>query len=201
MAVNSPWTDVTHSMPSCEANAPFDYLPTARSQQRVSWPACAAWPSSPPRASFYAADALLAHPLVTVLLARDWAACPPVYVCTGRELLADEDAAMAAHLHRSGTVVVFDEFQAMPHCFALLFPRTPLARRCMDGWAGFIRRAVEEPAGLESRFTSVKSRTLEEVGIDPGKLSPFTEEEVREMVLRQSDVMTASRQPGGKAKL
>ncbi len=50
----------------------------------------------------YAADALVAHPLVTVLLARDLAGAPPVWMCTGRELLTDEDRFLAGRLAEEG---------------------------------------------------------------------------------------------------
>ncbi|KAK3292772.1 alpha/beta hydrolase fold-domain-containing protein, partial [Chaetomium fimeti] len=89
VAVNSPWLDVTHSSPSCTTNAPFDYLPTLAQQLAAESkrPHCAAWPASPPRRHLYAPDALLAHPLVSPVLAASWAGAPPVYMCTGWELL------------------------------------------------------------------------------------------------------------------
>lgn len=203
VAVNSPWADVTHSMPSCKANAPFDFLPSPTRQARhaPSWPPCPAWPASPARASMYVADALLDHPLVSVLRAPGWEGCPPVYICTGRELLADEDKFIASRLHSAGVRVVFEEYDAMPHCFALVMPKSKGAGRCMDGWTGFIGRVVGEgPEGVESAFTRVEARTLKEVKLDPSALSPFTMEEVTERVRKQVEVMVAP-QASEKAKL
>ncbi|KAK0629093.1 alpha/beta hydrolase fold-domain-containing protein [Bombardia bombarda] len=93
VAVNSPWMDITQSLPSCETNAPFDYLPGLAAQDAANSTraVCAAWPSTPPRRSIYAPDAFVTHPLVTLLLADSWAGSPPLYLCTGWELLADED--------------------------------------------------------------------------------------------------------------
>ena len=111
VAVNSPWVDITHSSPSCNANQDFDYLPSMDVQlvMEPRRPRCAAWPSDPPRSTLYAEDALVMHPLVSPLLAASWAGAPPVWICTGRELLADEDKFTAAKLHGDGDTVVFEE--------------------------------------------------------------------------------------------
>jgi acetyl esterase/lipase len=152
----------------------------------------------------YAADAFLDHPLVSVLRAASWEGCPPVYICTGRELLTDEDKFVASRLHSDGVRVVFEEYEAMPHCFALVMPKLKGAARCMDGWSGFIGRVVGEGVEgvqrVESAFTRVEARTLKEVKLDPSSLSPFTIEEVAERVRKQIEVMCAP-QAGEKAKL
>lgn len=187
VAVNSPWMDITHSSPSCTTNGSFDYLPTPARQRaaEAQRPRCAAWPATPPRAHVYVADSLLAHPLVTLLLARTWRGAPPTYVCLGsRELLADEGR-LAARLmrFRDGVPVVLDEFEGMPHCFALVLPQLREARRCLEGWAGFIRRVVEEGAkGVESRFVTVRAKTLEEVPLELGEVGEAEQAEVEERI-------------------
>lgn len=192
VATNSPWLDLTQSSPSCTANAAFDYLPTPAEQQRAEArrPACAAWPGRragrrpAPRRHLYAPDALLAHPLATLLLAPSWRGAPPLYLCAGRELLADEARHAARAMWRDGAAaVVLEEYEGMPHCFALVLPHLPETRRCLAGWAGFISGAVAAAgegadgsgagagAGAggvgESRFVKIKARTLEEVVVDP----------------------------------
>lgn len=193
IAVNSPWTDLTHSSPSCKANAPFDYLPVLAGPNIPPRPACAAWPASPPRASLYVDDNLLTHPLVTLLLAQSWHRSPPVYICTGWELLADEDKLTATMLHRDGVKVVFEEYEAMPHCFALIFRDLPGSRRCVNAWAGFMKRVVEEgPEAIEqSSFTSVKAKTLEEVKLELADLTPYEEDIMREKIYRRIGVNMA----------
>lgn len=206
VAVNSPWVDLTHSMPSCTSNAAYDYLPSPAGRARPpSWPPCDAWPAPSPRANFYTDDALLDHPLVSVVVASSWEGCPPAYICTGRELLADEDRCLASRLRAAGVPVVFEEYEGMPHCFALLLTKTAGARRCMDGWAGFVKRVVGGAEGggegvESSSFTRVEAKPLREVELDPDALSPFTVEQVREMVRRQAGVMSAQRTTE-KAKL
>lgn len=178
--------DITHSSPSWETNAAYDILPTPLSMERSKpRPPCSAWPANPPRKTFYADDSFVIHPLVTLLMAPSWASSPPVFVCTGWELLADEDKYTAAKLHRDGVPVVFEEYEGMPHCFALILTELEGSKRCVNSWAAFIARAVEDPAGIKSSFTSIKAKTLEEVEIDPVTVSPYTEEEVRERIYQR----------------
>lgn len=195
VAANSPWLDITHSSPSCTANAAFDYLPTLPQQLAAESrrPPCAAWPTDPPRKHLYAPDSLLAHPLVSPVLARSWAGAPPVYVCTGWELLADEDKFVAHKMWREGVRVVFEEYEAMPHCFGLLFPQLREARRCLEGWAGFVKAVVEGGPdaavaggeGAGGRFVMVKARSLEEVVLEPGEVWKEGEEVVEERVWKR----------------
>ncbi|KAG7135729.1 hypothetical protein HYQ45_006541 [Verticillium longisporum] len=184
VAACSPWMDLTQSSPSWEANGAFDYLPTPRRHRAISIPPCEAWPASPPRTSMYADDALLAHPLATLLMARDWTGAPPVYVCTGWELLADEDKYIAKHLRSQGVPVVFEEYEGMPHCFVLLMPGMPNAQRCFEGWTGFMKAVVGTFGGIESRAVSVKAKTLEETELSFESLSEVTEEAMRSRVLK-----------------
>jgi acetyl esterase/lipase len=191
VAVNSPWLDVTHSSPSCTANAAFDYLPTPAQQREAALkrPRCAAWPADPPRKNIYVADALVSHPLVTLLLAPSWRGAPPVYLCTGWELLADEDRHAARCMWRDGVRVVFEEYEAMPHCFGLALPYLKETRRCLDAWAGFIKGVVESgPQGVAdeggSRFVRIRAKTLEEERIEPAELCAEDEQAVEERFLR-----------------
>ncbi|KAK3905057.1 alpha/beta hydrolase fold-domain-containing protein [Staphylotrichum tortipilum] len=172
VAVNSPWLDITHSSPSCITNAAWDYLPTLARQDaaELKRPACTIWPARPPRRHLFAPDALLPHPLVSLVLAPSWAGAPPVYVCTGWELLADEGRFLARKMVRQGVRVVLEEYEAMPHCFAIVFPGLREGRRCLEGWAGFVKAVVEQgKKGVESRFVKVKAKTVEETVEEPGE--------------------------------
>lgn len=187
VAVSSPWADMTHSSPSCTSNAAFDYLPAM--EPSALPPPCPAWPASPPRKRLYVADELAAHPLATLLTARSWAGAPPVYVCTGWELLSDEDKLLAAKLDADGVRVVFEEYEAMPHCFALIFTKMKEGMRCMQGWSDFIKEVTDDRTGGKgegkrggSRFVTVKARTLEEVPIEVGRLAPYDEGIMRERI-------------------
>ncbi|KAK3402112.1 alpha/beta hydrolase fold-domain-containing protein [Sordaria brevicollis] len=213
VAVNSPWMDITHSSPSCVANAPFDYLPGLEAQDRAetSRDPCAVWPANPPRMSMYVADDYIMHPLVSLLLAPSWRGAPPTYICTGWEMLADEDKFTAARLHSEGVAVTFEEYEGMPHCFAMLLKNLREADRCMEGWSRFIAKvtklslpeAAEESKTTTTRstFTTIKSGTLEEKELDPTTLSPYTEEEIREKIRRRIELKCVPATEGDVAKL
>jgi hypothetical protein len=187
LALSSPWLDLTASSPSWEQNSAYDYLPTPTTTIRSAGdrPPCPAWPASPPRKSLYADDAFVIHPLVTLLMAPSWAGSPPVYLCTGWELLADEDRYIASQFRHDGVKVVFEEYEAMPHCFALMMPHLDGSRRFFDRISGFITRCVEEPTTVESSFTTIKAKTLREVDLDPEKLSPMSREEIEGRVWKR----------------
>lgn len=199
LALSSPWTDMTHSSPSCRTNAPFDYLPMLQGIERVPRPSCAAWPANPPRRMLYCADALITHPLVTLLTAQSWEGCPPVYISTGWELLADEDKYIAVKLHSDKVPVVWEEFEGMPHCFAMIVTANPMAKRCFDAWAGFISDVTAKgPESVQPAFRTIKAKTLKEEERDPLKVSPYTEQEMKDRLrsLRAKAAAAAAKAAG-----
>ncbi|KAG6040260.1 hypothetical protein E4U41_001097 [Claviceps citrina] len=186
-ACNSPWLDIAHSSQRYYGKLPeaFDYLGPPGDMGRRGLEPCDIWPANPPRKFMYAADDLMTHPLVSPVMRRDWAAAgfPPVYFCAGWERLAYEAKFLAQKLDRDGVTVVFEEYEAMPHCFALVLADLAESRRCMDGWAGFIRRAVEDPRGLASSATTVSAKTLEETALEFEDLCDVADEVFRERVV------------------
>jgi acetyl esterase/lipase len=181
VALNSPWVDITQSMPSCTANLKWDYLPPPLLVEPRETPADGIWPASPPRKHIFIDDAYMLHPLASLQLSASWEGSPPVYICTGWESLADEDKYIARKLTRDGVTVVFEEYEAMPHCFAMILGPNAGAKRCFEGWTKFITAAVENPKTIASSYKTIRARTLEEVEIDAEQLSPFAEEDVRRM--------------------
>lgn len=197
LAACSPWADVTHSSPSCEANAAWDYLPAP--SNNLKHPACAAWPTDPPRLHLYAETGLLGHPLVSPLAAASWAGAPPMFVGTGTELLTDEDMTLAAHAARQGVPVVFEHYVGMPHCFAMLLPALPASVRYFAAWAGFMRDVVEEPAKVRTRGARITSKTLEEEPLEVIGLVPWSFETARERLRqRVTDMAKAESEPQAK---
>lgn len=191
---------MTHSSPSCRTNAPFDYLPMLQGLDKMPRPSCAAWPANPPRKMLYCADTLITHPLVTLLTARSWEGCPPVYISTGWELLSDEDKYIAAKLHADHVPVVFEEFEGMPHCFAMVVTENPMARRCFNAWAAFMKEVAEQGAGsVQPRFRTVKAKTLREEDRDPLKVSPYTEAEMWERLRSLKGQTTGAKAAGDVA--
>ncbi|GAO13381.1 hypothetical protein UVI_02013900 [Ustilaginoidea virens] len=163
VACNSPWLDLSHSSEPFYGKRPatFDYLGPPGNLGRKGLKPCAIWPASPPRKYMYAADDLMTHPL----------------------RLAYEDKFVAQKLEGEGVTVVFEEYESMPHCFALVLTGLPESRRCLDGWAGFIRQAVEDPEGLRSRSTTIHAKTLEETCLKFEDLCDVSDDVVRKRVV------------------
>jgi acetyl esterase/lipase len=179
IACNSGWFDITHSLPSCDANGKYDYLPTPGNHPGgIVFPPCEVWPTNPPRKNLYAEDEMLCHPLVSPLTAKDWTGAPPMWIETGEELLSDEDRHVAMSAAKQGVTVVYEEYKAMPHCFAMVLQGTEGARKCFSNWAQFIKAAVEQPDSLKTQGTRFEAKTLKETTLDVLELSPYGEDEV-----------------------
>jgi acetyl esterase/lipase len=201
VACNSPWMDITHSSPSCETNTKYDYLP-ARSlnPKGPEFPPCPIWPADPRRRNIYAEDAVLCHPLVSPLAAKSWEGSCPLWIETGQELLSDEDIYVAMKAARQGVKVVFDEFEAMPHCFAIIMQGVECSRKCFDLWSGFIKAAVNDPESIKTHGLRYKAKMLEATEVDVLAMSPFTDEEVITRMKESVKEMSAT-QPNTLAKL
>lgn len=180
VACNSPWLDIAQSTHGWDLATPahFDYLPKPEQSSWSDAPACGIWPAEPPREHIYVDDDLAAHPLASIVMPGSWKGAPPMYMCTGWEILAYEDKYLAKRLVEDGVTVVFEEYEAMPHCFALILSKIPGAVRCLQGWAQFILDAVDQPASIPSRAILIKSISLEESELKFEELSAVTEDEM-----------------------
>ncbi|TVY71250.1 Esterase, partial [Lachnellula suecica] len=175
VATCSPWLDLTSSLPSQEANKEYDYLPAPSTDPNGKiYPPDAIWPANPPRKHLYADDALLWHPLVSPLAARSWEGSCPLYIQTGQELLTDEDKYVAAKAASQNVPVVFEEYQAMPHCFAMMMEGLSGAAKFFDNWAAFITRVVEGK-GVQTSGKKILAKSLKEEGVDVLRLRSESE--------------------------
>lgn len=180
VALNSPWMDITGSCPSTTTYAAYDYLPGQHSHPKgLEYHPDELWPVSPPRKALYADDDVLLHPLVSPLAATAemWKGSCPVWIVTGWELLNDENRAGAARMLGAGVTVQFEEFEAMPHCFAMLLDGTPGSRKCFEDWAKFITAVTMNPASIKTRAWAVEAKTLKEKELDMAKLCTFSHEQ------------------------
>ncbi|KAI9738961.1 MAG: hypothetical protein M1818_005275 [Claussenomyces sp. TS43310] len=193
--LNSPWMDITQCMPSCELNGMTDYLPPPSVHpDGMEFPPCPIWPASPPRKNMYAEDSILCHPLVSPIAATNWEGSCPFFIATGGELLTDEDKHVAMTIAQRGAPVVFYEFEAMPHCFALLLDGMAAAEICFNAWTKFITDAVTDQTKIETTGIRIKPRTLEHEPIDVKRLSPFTHKEITKMMSERMQ-MLSEKQP------
>lgn len=191
---NSPWLDITQSSPSWEGDTadPWDFLPKPAMMAKSNLKECPIWPAVPPRRHLYVDDDLATHPLASLVMSKSWKGAPPIYICTGWEILAFEDKWLAKRLDAEGVKVVFEEYEAMPHCFAAILEKTPNATRCYNAWAGFIKQAVADETQIESRAVNISARDLLETELDFQKLSGVTDEEIRGRVELKAELRGAS---------
>ena len=144
VSLQSPWCDIARSLPSVHKNAHFDYLDPPSPTGLPPHPPDHVWPTKPPRVEIYTEASTLAHPLVSPLAAGSglWRGAPPVYMCLGNEGLEDEIAVLARRLHSAGVTVLFDGYEGMPHCFAMIFRECVASKHCFNSWSSFCVEAV-----------------------------------------------------------
>lgn len=187
VAGNSPWMDVTRAMPSIEKNVVYDYMPPPSHSAVFNYPPCEIWPTKPPRADIYCNGDAMLHPLVSPMVAKDWKGSPPIFIGCGEEMLADEDAVFAQKLAKQGVPVVWEQYEAMPHCFAMMLEGLKGGNMFFEKWAGFIKEAVEKPEEIKTRGTFVMAKKLERKNVDVTTLRSFSDEEVLKMMKDAQD--------------
>ncbi|KZM21959.1 uncharacterized protein EKO05_0005065 [Ascochyta rabiei] len=178
LALTSPWLDITRGLPSIEGLVQYDYLPTPSQTDKREFPPCDIWPASPPRADFYCESSALRHPLVSPLAAKDWSSSPPLFFSLGQEMLRDEDAVLAQKAVKQGVKVVWREFEAMPHCFAMLLENNNGTPVHYAEYGKFCREVVEGKA-IETNGEFIAAKTLKRSEVDVGTgLTELTDSEV-----------------------
>jgi hypothetical protein len=139
-------------------------------------------------------------PICSQLAAANWEGSCPVYIDTGTELLTDECKHVAALMAKQGVKVVYEEYEAMPHCFAMMLTTLPGARRFFDGWSNFMSDAVLEPEGIKTKGVLIKAKTLQEVPVNVEELSAESHEFVVERMNKRLGELS-EKTPDTMAKL
>ncbi|KAF1920943.1 Alpha/Beta hydrolase protein [Ampelomyces quisqualis] len=168
VALTSPWIDITRSLPSIEGATLYDYLPTPSAIDKREFRPDSAWPTTPKRAELYCQSSALLHPLVSPLAAQDWSTSPPLFFSVGEEMLRDEDAVLAQRAVAQGVTVVWREFEAMPHCFAMLLEHNPGAPVHQQELGSFCRDVVAGKT-METNGVVIEAKTLKRRGVDVAK--------------------------------
>lgn len=176
----APWLDITRSMPSVTTNAHYDYLPPPISREKVSrFPHCEAWPTNPPRGDLYADTSILCHPLVSPLAAKDWTGSCPLWFSYGEEMLADEVQVVASKAAKQYVTVVSEQWEAMPHCFALILLGSSMSKKAYQKWAAFCRDAVKGET-IGTRGLWIEAKTGKEKEFEVKDSCKISDGEVRE---------------------
>ena len=185
LALNSPWTDLSRSMPSLQKNHVYDYLPLPSDSALIEIPRDEIWPTKPPRGDFYTELSMLCHPLVSPLACTpdQWRGAPPILAIAGEEMLNDEIQHTVSAIHRAGVKTVYDGYEAMPHVFAMMFAGSRISKKCFQRWGEFVKQAASNGGDeVRSRATWTKAKSLEEGPLSLDTISGFTDEEVKEMM-------------------
>ena len=181
VTLSSPSMDLTRSLQGSTAHK-WDYLPPSTKSPALS-PPCAVWPSDPPRAELFCEASILCHPLVSPLSAPSWAGSPPIFVACGEEKLTDEAKLFAQKAARDGVAVVWEQYEAMPHCFAQVLVGTPEAESCFAGLGEFVKRIADgEEVATKGEF--VEALTVKRRDVDVRSLLEMSDEDIREGMLR-----------------
>ncbi|EOA82500.1 uncharacterized protein SETTUDRAFT_43457 [Exserohilum turcica Et28A] len=155
VALASPWLDITRGLPSIESAVAFDYLPAPSALATHEYPVEeGVWPAEPPRADLYCEAGALLHPLVSPLAAKSWTGSPPLFFSVGHEMLRDEDAVLAQRAVAQNVPVVWREFEAMPHCFAMLLEGIAETQVHWEEFASFCRHVVQDRDSVVTNETS-----------------------------------------------
>lgn len=127
----SPWTDLTGSGPSIEANAARDaVLPASRLGDLVAMVLDGADPADPRASPLFA----------------DFSGAPPVYFQASRcEILLDDTLRMAERLRSAGGRVEVDLWPDAPHVWQLFDGWIPEAREALTRTAAFVARCLRAP--------------------------------------------------------
>jgi acetyl esterase/lipase len=178
VAVNSPWMDVTHCMPSMETNANLDFLPPPSFSDNTPFPADSIWPTNPPRQNIFCNGSAVCHPLVSPMAALDWRGAPPVFIVCGEELLTDEDKVMARRLAIQGVKVVWEQYEGMPHVFGVLLSSLDIGMMSLKSWAENIKSFVLHQKDVQTRGIFITGRKLERLEVNVKDLYAMSDEEV-----------------------
>lgn len=186
VAANSPWVDITRGLPSVRTNIPFDYLPEPPTNEHVqSFPPCPAWPTTPPRGDLLCDVSMLAHPLVSPAATRTWAGAPPLWMVYGTETLLDEGKVLARRAAAEGVPVVWSEYEAMPHCFAMVVEHLSISKGVFREWTQFMTDVVEGKE-ISTHGKWIQAKTGKEVEVDVKNLLPELDEEDVERLMREA---------------
>ncbi|KAK2754863.1 hypothetical protein FQN54_006756 [Arachnomyces sp. PD_36] len=185
LALNSPSLDLTRSLPSTQTNAHYDFLPPPYIDTKIKPPHCAIWPSDPPRADIYCEGSILRHPLVSPLTAKSWEGAPPTFIVCGEEMLTDEAKVFAQRAAGQRVKIVWQQYEAMPHCFSLVLEGNAGGEMCFSSWAEFCKKVVRAPDEIETEGVFVAAKSLERTPVDVSRLTVLEDEEI-ERLMRNS---------------
>ena len=183
VAIQSPGLDhMGNCLPTFHTNGAVDIFPDVWPGYEPGFPADEAWPTDPPRGNYYCESSLLGHPLVSPLVAKSWKGTPPMYIAIGSaECNLDATRVVAQTAARQGVIVIWDEYELMPHNWPMVLKMYPQTSRCYQSWAEACTKFVRaEVIVITGTFISWGSLAITEIDVE--NLMSLTMEEVDRLV-------------------
>ena len=175
--------EITQALPSWAENGEYDILRNAPPTAQPDFPQDSIWPSQPPRSDPYCHDSALCHPLVAPVVAGSWAGAPPMWIACGQERLADSAKVIAQRAVQDGTIVLWDEYQSMPHTWPQIFPRWPQSVHCFESWAQACKKFADgDVFPKESVGRYIKAENMEIESVNVHELTPLTPTDAMEVM-------------------
>ena len=99
----------------------------------------------------------------------------------GEETLVDEGKVVAAKAVAQGVHMVWEQWEAMPHCFGMIFEGLGASKKCFGEWAAFCDAVGgrKRGEGMETRGVCFTAKTGMETQIDVRALGVWSDEEVK----------------------
>lgn len=189
LAILSVPGDLTQALPSWTENGSYDILRDAPPTAQSTFPSDNTWPSKPPRTDPYCDNSVLCHPLVAPAACKTWKGAPPFWIACGQERLADSSKIIAQTAAQQSVTVLWEQYEAMPHTWAQIFPAWPQSVHCMESWARACRNFAERRNYIPSSGFMIRVESMEAnelcvtalTSLDPERARSLMEEKRRAM--------------------
>ncbi len=93
-------------------------------------------------------------------------------------MLTDEIKSVAARAAKQGVRVVSEQWEAMPHCFAMILLGSPMSKRCFKDWTDFYMQVVKGQE-VKTRGLWFEAKTEKESEVNVEELAVLDDEEVK----------------------
>ena len=174
LAVLSVAGELIGALPSWAENGNHDFLREVSPLAQPSFPSDHIWPSDPPRYEPYCDNSALCHPLVALAAATSWEGAPPMWMACGQERLADSSKVIAQTAAQQDVSVLWEQYEAMPHTWAQVFPAWPQSTRCIESWARACQVFAEGKNQISSSGIVIEAQTMKEKDVSVVALTELT---------------------------
>lgn len=90
-----------------------------------------------------------------------------MFFAIGKELVTDENQIIAIRAAEQGVKVVWEQYDAVPHMFTMIFPDSKASARCLSSVGNSIHACVESDVKNSAPWIAFK--TLDTTSVDLGR--------------------------------